>query len=593
MLLHRTRYEDDDWLNLLKDNLRQGFPMVYGGKLLCRGLSHQWVVDGFRGDGLFHMMLYGNDGMYASFNPLVLGNQGVTAQHAYIGFRPSPPENIIDSDVQWDEDVTKEEVMVLSTGKLNISSDVTVTITNGEIGVLGGINAQNVIFQQGDGGYFGGTNVPLIEDAPFITLKNCTFLHAGRESFLGRSSLGACTTLQQDGSVLSISSCRSMLLDSLTFDSCRGNEDFPPFYAGMTFDHIEESGGLISGPRIMKNFVFRNNSGLIFKNVGLVNIMGADYVKVSFENCRFENNSGKLIEAECVKIKDCLFANNVGDSALIELVSLTQSFNGVERSHSPGYLFFANNTVVGNTAPTFLKLNKSEDVKIRNSVFWGNGFLSGESETLELSENITQDPLFIGTGNDPYQLTSNSPCIDVGVTIYEKKDLIGNPRVILYPDLGCYEYLKPMTIIEQSVDTTLCKGNKLTLSVTAPGIGESYQWFRNGSILEEETIRFLRLDGKINESGTYECLVANIAGDTWSDPIEVIFDPCTGIEDNVSIEIISVQGKVIWTGSGRGVCNVEVHLQNVDSGIYLLRVLAHDSLTMNRVIVNSRLCRRC
>ena len=65
--------------------------------------------------------------------------------------------------------------------------------------------------------------------------------------------------------------------------------------------------------------------------------------------------------------------------------------------------------------------------------------------------NINDDPLFVGTGEYPYSLSSGSPCIDTGWTadwyLISEMDLAGNERVLdgdedgsSVIDMGAYEY---------------------------------------------------------------------------------------------------------------------------------------------------------
>jgi len=68
------------------------------------------------------------------------------------------------------------------------------------------------------------------------------------------------------------------------------------------------------------------------------------------------------------------------------------------------------------------------------------------------SLNIFEDPLFVGTGDDPFSLSENSPCIDAGIQdttglnlpLY---DIIGNDRIVdgrgdgfAFIDMGAYEF---------------------------------------------------------------------------------------------------------------------------------------------------------
>jgi len=81
-------------------------------------------------------------------------------------------------------------------------------------------------------------------------------------------------------------------------------------------------------------------------------------------------------------------------------------------------------------------------IYISNSIYESENL---PSNFLELDGNlIDEDPMFIGTGEHPYQLTENSPAIDRGpfnVTYLDSIDLAGNQRISNgRVDIGAFEY---------------------------------------------------------------------------------------------------------------------------------------------------------
>ena len=96
-----------------------------------------------------------------------------------------------------------------------------------------------------------------------------------------------------------------------------------------------------------------------------------------------------------------------------------------------------------------------KDCHLYNCVSWGNNkidnnhisvvYSCGEGSLYEVTTCITNDPLFIGSGD--YRLQAGSPCIDTGTnstwTTINDKDLDGNKRrwpIEGRPDMGAYEY---------------------------------------------------------------------------------------------------------------------------------------------------------
>ena len=84
------------------------------------------------------------------------------------------------------------------------------------------------------------------------------------------------------------------------------------------------------------------------------------------------------------------------------------------------------------------------------------GIVTNNNGTVNwLEGNINEDPLFVGTGEDPYSLLEDSPCIDAGIPDttglnLPPWDIIGNLRIwdgdgngTAIIDMGAYEYGAP------------------------------------------------------------------------------------------------------------------------------------------------------
>ncbi|MCK4696647.1 MAG: hypothetical protein KAT74_12835, partial [Candidatus Cloacimonetes bacterium] len=84
------------------------------------------------------------------------------------------------------------------------------------------------------------------------------------------------------------------------------------------------------------------------------------------------------------------------------------------------------------------------------------GIVTNNNGTVNwLEGNIDEDPLFVGTGEDPYSLLEDSPCIDTGIPDttglnLPPWDIIGNLRIwdgdedeVAIIDMGAYEYGAP------------------------------------------------------------------------------------------------------------------------------------------------------
>jgi hypothetical protein len=99
---------------------------------------------------------------------------------------------------------------------------------------------------------------------------------------------------------------------------------------------------------------------------------------------------------------------------------------------SPSYLYASYNNIEGGESAVYSDFSF-------NVINWDEG-------------NIDEDPQFCGFGDDPYQLTEGSPCIDAGTPdttglflppwdlLYNQRIWDGNGYGDAIIDMGCYEY---------------------------------------------------------------------------------------------------------------------------------------------------------
>ncbi len=235
------------------------------------------------------------------------------------------------------------------------------------------------------------------------------------------------------------------------------------------------------------NCTFSNNTstGSTAFSAGLYAMSSGD---ISVENCKFFGNSAtgttwlgyasSLMvtdyndEMGNVFINNCLFYDNIvnfGKSTIYAKVL------------DDDVLTFSNNTLINNESEYGIEFQGN--IEFTNNILRNNGdyeiaLLYGPGVTSEinisysnieggqsavynqngvniinwLEGNIDDDPLFLLSGDDPYQLTSASPCIDTGTLditglFLPPWDLLHNYRVwdgngdeIAVIDMGCYEY---------------------------------------------------------------------------------------------------------------------------------------------------------
>ncbi|RLC46988.1 MAG: hypothetical protein DRI23_11785 [Candidatus Cloacimonadota bacterium] len=125
-----------------------------------------------------------------------------------------------------------------------------------------------------------------------------------------------------------------------------------------------------------------------------------------------------------------------------------------------------NSILYGNDQMNIWLENDNEEnpnvVNIQNSLI-ANGeescYIVNSWDTINWLEGnlpADSDPLWVNTGNYPYQLSTDSPCIDTG-TLYlptgielPEYDLAGNPRICGETiDIGAYEYQDSISAVEE------------------------------------------------------------------------------------------------------------------------------------------------
>ncbi|MCK4695164.1 MAG: right-handed parallel beta-helix repeat-containing protein, partial [Candidatus Cloacimonetes bacterium] len=262
----------------------------------------------------------------------------------------------------------------------------------------------------------------------------------------------------------------------------------------------------MEGNIICNNTSNRHSGGMLIGNstptlVG--NIITGNYCSMSTGGIHTQNNSSLVLinniisdnfalqggglticAGSTAEIQNCLIIeNNAGghtagiflQDSEVDITNCTISNNNTGNG-AGGILLWDNNDltitnciVTGNDG-VGIRFLGSYDVQIEFCNFYGNlidfngnvpaglGVISGVNfygTSCDDFYNIFEDPLFAGTGDDPFSLLEDSPCIDAGTPITEGLDLppwdiIGNVRIwdgrgdgLAFIDMGAYEYGAP------------------------------------------------------------------------------------------------------------------------------------------------------
>ena len=153
--VERSHYTDNDWTNLIRQELNNARPVLYAG----RGVgSHAFVCDGYDYNGAFHF----NWGWNGSFNDAYYMLDALTpcnhdysySQEAIIGISATGSFiSISDNTVSFYASVGSEsEVKLLSVRGHSLSSNISVTAGNGFVVSTNGNNFYNSVSLPASGG---------------------------------------------------------------------------------------------------------------------------------------------------------------------------------------------------------------------------------------------------------------------------------------------------------------------------------------------------------------------------------------------------------------------------------------------------------
>jgi hypothetical protein len=179
-----------------------------------------------------------------------------------------------------------------------------------------------------------------------------------------------------------------------------------------------------SSSAILKNVVISNN---ISDFGGGIYFFGSNYSYLILENVTITENTaltggGIYGSRAALDLTNCIMWNNTLEEVY---------FN---EENDPSSITIAYSDIEGGEAGIVTNNN--------GNVYWLEG-------------NIGEDPLFVGTGDDPFSLLEDSPCIDAGIPDttglnLPPWDIIGNLRIwdgdgngSAIIDMGAYEYGAP------------------------------------------------------------------------------------------------------------------------------------------------------
>lgn len=322
-------------------------------------------------------------------------------------------------------------------------------------------------------------------DKGFNSLENFTFRTLGQNSYFSIHAAHSESVLFKniivencnvDHGSINIYRSYDIIIDKLIIQN-----NVSEFCSGFLFD---------GGNVIIKNSVFDNNDSIgPYQFVSNFYCQVDDYLEL--ENCIFSNSDIPPFpdeeyytiqisaQQDCspdIKLSNCLFTNNsttngsyiarISSPGSVEVnnCTFTQNTSHICPLGIFGEIDFRNNILYNNesdyeyeintgnypTIPSILNVEYCDIEGGEDAIYPGNP--PNEAIINWLEGNIDEDPLFLLSGADPYQLTELSSCIDTGTPdttglFLPPWDLLHNYRVwdgnedgIAIIDMGCYEF---------------------------------------------------------------------------------------------------------------------------------------------------------
>jgi len=210
----------------------------------------------------------------------------------------------------------------------------------------------------------------------------------------------------------------------------------------------------------LENCVFSNSDipPFQYEEYNTINVSAQQdcFPDIKISNCLFINNSttngsyiARISSPGSIEVNNCTFTQNTSHICPLGIFGEIDFRNNILYNNESDYEYEIN---TGNypTIPSILNIEYCDIEGGEDAIYPGNP--PNEATINWLEGNIDEDPLFLLLGDDPYQLTEQSPCIDAGTPdttglFIPPWDLLQNHRVwdgdgdgIAIIDMGCYEF---------------------------------------------------------------------------------------------------------------------------------------------------------
>ena len=132
---------------------------------------------------------------------------------------------------------------------------------------------------------------------------------------------------------------------------------------------------------------------------------------------------------------------------------------------------------------------------------------------------LSQSPFTAGGWSIDHHSTLYNAGTTQGLESTDTLDLSNNPRIrCAETDIGAYEFQgAPLLLAFLLEDRRVCEGELIMFSVETEQQNLTFQWYRNGEILEDETSETLAFEASADDAGDYMVVVTGVCGHTASE----------------------------------------------------------------------------
>ena len=285
--------------------------------------------------------------------------------------------------------------------------------------------------------------------------------------------------------------------DEVIINSFEGSQRYiygPVYLTGNQYNQISKltlRGGYWGGGITITNSSPLLNELIICENSGYNNIGGGGISctnsNPTIENVKIFNNSGSgiYLDNSDAHIVNANLSNNTAITggglycynSNPQLINVTISRNNVPEYYGGGGGIYCEENSNPELLNTILWENEPQEISFygsynTNSISISYSDIEGGSSGIQtnnngtiywLEGNINEDPLFLGSGNHPYQLSLGSPCIDSGTPDtaslnLPEGDILGNLRIWdgngdseARIDMGAYEFQSVPVAVKEGV----------------------------------------------------------------------------------------------------------------------------------------------